>query len=77
MTVKDLCPAFNTKKPNRAVHSYCEETIFLAIYGDELQTNLYGYHRALLTQMEQRFRYTTEWMNDDYVADRGEDSETS
>lgn len=77
MTVKDLCPAFDTRKPNRAVHSYCEETIFLAIYGDELQTNLFGFHQALLTQMEQRFRYTTEWMNDDYATGGGEDSEAN
>ena len=26
-TVKDLCPEFDVKKANKAVHSYCEEVL--------------------------------------------------
>lgn len=61
-TVKDLCPDFDTSVANDSVHSYCEEVVFLTLFGDELQTNLYNYHRDLITQMEQRFRYTRDWM---------------
>lgn len=64
-TVKDLCPEFDVKKANKAVHSYCEEVLFLTLYGDELQTNLYNYHHNLITTMEQRFRYTKDWMGED------------
>lgn len=67
-TVKDLCPSFDTSVANDSVHSYCEEVVFLTLFGDELQTNLYNYHRNLITQMEQRFRYTTDWMNDKHEA---------
>lgn len=64
-TVKDLCPEFDVEKANRSVHSYCEEVLFLTLYGDELQANLYNYHRNLITTMEQRFRYTKDWMGED------------
>lgn len=54
-------PDYDVKKPNKLIHAYCEEVIFITLFGDDLQTNLYNYHRNLLTSLEQRMRYTDDW----------------
>lgn len=65
--VHTLAPGFDTSKPVKLVHSYCEEVIFITLFGDNLQRNLYQYHTDQITKMEERMRFTTDWMNDKEV----------
>lgn len=59
--VRAYVPDYDVTKPNKLIHAYCEEVIFITLFGDDLQTNLYNYHRNLLTSIEQRLRYTDDW----------------
>lgn len=59
--VRAYVPDYDVKKPNKLIHAYCEEVIFITLFGDDLQTNLYNYHRNLLSSIEQRLRYTDDW----------------
>lgn len=59
--VRAYVPDYDVKKPNKLIHAYCEEVIFITLFGDDLQTNLYNYHRNLLSSIEQRLRYTNDW----------------
>ena len=63
--VRAYVPNYDTTKPNKLIHSYCEEVIVITLFGDDLQTNLYNYHRNLLASMEQRLRYTDHWRDTD------------
>ena len=63
--VKAYVPDYDVTKPNKLIHSYCEEVIFITLFGDDLQTNLYNYHQNLLSSIEQRLRYTDNWRNQD------------
>ena len=63
--VRAYVPDYDVKKPNKLIHAYCEEVIFITLFGDDLQTNLYNYHRNLLSSIEQRLRYTNDWRDQD------------
>ena len=63
--VKAYVPDYDVTKPNKLIHSYCEEVIFITLFGDDLQTNLYNYHQNLLSSIEQRLRYTDDWSDQD------------
>ena len=54
-------PDYDVTKPNKLIHAYCEEVIFITLFGDDLQTNLYNDHHNLLSSIEQRLRYTDDW----------------
>lgn len=63
--VRAYVPDYDVTKPNKLIHAYCEEVIFINLFGDDLQTNLYNYHRNLLSSIEQRLRYTNDWRDQD------------
>lgn len=63
--VRAYVPGYDVTKPNKLIHAYCEEVIFITLFGDDLQTNLYNYHRNLLSSIEQRLRYTNDWRDQD------------
>lgn len=63
--VRAYVPDYDVTKPNKLIHAYCEEVIFITLFGDDLQTNLYNYHRNLLSSIEQRLRYTNDWRDQD------------
>lgn len=63
--VRAYVPDYDVTKPNKLIHTYCEEVIFITLFGDDLQTNLYNYHRNLLSSIEQRLRYTDDWRDQD------------
>lgn len=63
--VRAYVPDYDVTKPNKLIHAYCEEVIFITLFGDDLQTNLYNYHRNLLSSIEQQLRYTDDWRDQD------------
>lgn len=54
---KDLNPSLKASVDNSLLQRYCEEFIYLALYGEDINGNLLKMHMDRLANYEEQFRY--------------------
>lgn len=57
LTAQNLNPDLAVNVGNKLLQKYCEEVVFVNIYGGNLSASLFRYHTGKIAEYEEMFRY--------------------